>query len=102
MIDADPSLAKRSALAAPLVHMPVPFIVDHLAGRLQGDGETIDLDDDAVAIRANAYLKLCTDNREARVALAARILDDHTGGHKGKGKRMLANARKLVPSPLPS
>ncbi|MEM9452890.1 MAG: HEAT repeat domain-containing protein [Myxococcota bacterium] len=103
MLDADPNLARRSALAAPLVHMPAPFVVDRLLARLRGaprgSEQTIDLDDEAVARRAAAYLKLCTDNREARAALAQGLIEGHSGGATGAGKRVLASANKLRARP---
>ncbi|MCX4246534.1 HEAT repeat domain-containing protein [Paraliomyxa miuraensis] len=109
MVDADPAFAKRSALAAPLAHMPLEFLVPRLLARLAGQpmapagsdplgDATLDLDDEGVAVRANAYLKLCTDHPKARIELARRLLEQPTGGKGTAGKRLLTAARKLVPS----
>lgn len=97
MIDADPALSKRSALAAPLAHMPREWLVDRLVTRLRAGKEVIDLDDEVIAARVPAYLRLCADAPEARTAVARAVLDAHTGGKAGPGKKALTAARKLVP-----
>lgn len=94
LVDGDPALAKRSALAAPLAHMPLDFVVTRLLSRLG----PLDLDDETVAIRATAYLKLCTDHPKARVELARRLLAQPTGQKSAVGRRLLTSARKLVPA----
>jgi HEAT repeat protein len=106
MIDADPTLAKRSALAAPLAHMPLDFVVSRLLARLTGpspaQAQPTDGDDERVPNRAIAYLKLCTDHPKARIELARQLLDPSawsaTWGKTAAGKRLLTTARKLVPT----
>ncbi len=97
MIDEQPALAKRSALAAPLAQMPLAFVVDHLWGRLAGDADAVPLDDDGVAERAIAYVKLCTDHPKARLDLARRIAEGHTGGTTKIAKRALTTMKRLLP-----
>lgn len=98
MVDANLDLSKRSALAAPLEHMPREHLVERLATRLRAGKDAIDLDDEATAKRVTAYLRLCKDNPKGRVDLARAVLEGHTGGTKGAGRKTLTAARKLVPN----
>jgi len=98
LVDAQPDLTKRSALAAPLAHMPQAWLVDQLHDRLRGGASTVDLDDEAVAHRVVAYLRLCTDHPTARRELARRIHEDHRGGTTKAGKRARAAVDKARPS----
>lgn len=99
MIDIDPALAKRSALAAPLAHMPTDWLASRLWARLLADRATPDLGDDAVVARAIAYLDLCADNPKARTALARRMLDDvgQAAPTCAASKRLLSKLNKLRP-----
>jgi HEAT repeat protein len=97
MIDADPSLAKRSALASPLAHMPLEFLVPRLLARLAASSAAPDLDDVNVAARAIAYLKLCTDHPKARTELARRLLAEPSGMNSKAGKHLRATLQKLLP-----
>jgi HEAT repeat protein len=99
MIDADPSLTKRSALAAPMAHMPLEWLVARLWARLAAGRATPDLDDEQVAARAIAYLKLCTDNPKARSELARRLHAHLGAGTSPAGKRLRSTLQKLVAMP---
>jgi HEAT repeats len=98
LIDAEPELAKRSALASPLAHMPIEFLVPRLRARLAtAGGGPPELDDPAVVARALAYLKLCTDHPKARTELARTLLAEPTGTKSKAGLRLRASLTKLVP-----
>lgn len=97
MIDTDPALTKRSALAAPLAHMPVEWLVPRLLGRLAAGRATPDLDDQTVVARAIAYLKLCHDNPKARTELARRLHAAAVGSTSAASKRLRAMVQKLLP-----
>lgn len=97
MIDTDPALTKRSALAAPLAHMPVEWLVPRLWGRLAAGRATPDLDDERVAARAITYLKLCHDNPKARTELARRLHAEVGGSRSAAGKRLRTTLQKLLP-----
>lgn len=98
MVDADPALTKRSALAGPLAHMPLEWLVPRLLARLAAGRATLSLDDDGVAVRAIGYLKLCTDNPKARTELARRLLAEATASTSAGGKRLRTTLHKLLPS----
>lgn len=97
MIDADPALTKRSALAAPLAHMPLEWLVPRLLARLAAGRATPDLEDDTVVLRAIGYLKLCTDNPKARTELARRLLPVAATSTSAAGKRLRTTLQKLLP-----
>lgn len=96
MIDADSALTKRSALAAPLAHMPIEWLVPQLMTRLAAGRASPDLDDEHVAARAIAYLKLCHDNPKARTELARRLHANVGSSKSGAGKRLRGVLQKLL------
>lgn len=97
LIDAEPAMTKRSALAAPLAHMPLEWLVPRLWGRLAAGRAAPDLDDEAVTARAIAYLKLCHDNPKARTELARRLHAEVGGSNSAAAKRLRAMVQKLLP-----
>jgi hypothetical protein len=111
MIDSDPAWTKRSVLAAPLAHMPLEWLVPQLQARLAAGRATPDLDDEKVAARAIAYLKLCHDNPKARTELARRLHANAMTGMTGMtskaskaskgaaGKRLRAILQNLLALP---
>jgi HEAT repeat protein len=105
MIDADPALTKRSALAAPLAHMPLEWLVPRLHERLAAGRAAPspaphpapNVDDEATVARAIAYLRLCTDHPKARTELARRLLPAALASTSAAGKRLRATVQKLLP-----
>jgi hypothetical protein len=97
MIDAEPALTKRSALAAPLAHLPLEWIVPRLYDRLAAGCAEPRLHDEAAVTRASGYLKLCTDHPKARTELARRLLPAAAASTGAAGRRLHKALQKLLP-----